>query len=245
MSTHRKRFAVFLIVFAWATTSAAQGFGNFIGKVVAEWLDDGRKMKLVEPFAYIDPVGSRWDAPKGWIVDGASIPRVAWSVIGGPFEGQYRNASVIHDVACDQKQRPWRDVHRAFYTAMLAAQVDTIKAKIMYGAVYQFGPRWERQVKLSDIPIQSVEPAIAQVRASAALGEHVETQVSAIPRWGCPKRLACDSPMNLPPNKANVTAIFRPELPSVSGDTSAEFQKLKLFIESSNPSIEVIEAYGR
>src|SRR5712692_9140850 len=33
----------------------------------------------------------------------ASIPRAFWSVIGGPLEGQYRNASVFHDVACDQK----------------------------------------------------------------------------------------------------------------------------------------------
>ncbi|MGB7623659.1 MAG: DUF1353 domain-containing protein [Terriglobia bacterium] len=245
MSIHHKRFPVFLIAFAWATTCAAQGYGSFIGKVVTEWLDDGRKMKLLEPFAYIDPVGSKWDAPKGWIVDGASIPQIAWSVIGGPFEGPYRNASVIHDVACDQKQRPWRDVHRAFYTAMLAAGVDPIKAKIMYGAVYQFGPRWERQVRLTDIPIQSVESAIAQLRAAAAPGESVETQINPIPRRGCPEGLSCVSPMNLPPNQANVTAMFRPELPSVSGDTSAQFQKLKSFIESSTPSIEVIEDYRR
>src|SRR5690606_6494125 len=110
------------------------------------------------------------------------------------FEGPYRNASVIHDVACDQKQRPWRDVHRAFYTAMLAAQVDPIKAKIMYGAVYQFGPRWERQVSLSEVPLPSVQSAIAQLRASAAPGEHMETQVTPIPRQGCPDGLACNAP---------------------------------------------------
>ena len=245
MSNNLKRFFVICAALLWATICSAQVFGSFIGKVVAEWLDDGRKMRLVEPFAYIDPAGSKWDAPKGWVVDGASIPQVAWSVIGGPFEGPYRNASVIHDVACDQKQRPWRDVHRAFYTAMLAANVDSMKAKIMYGAVYQFGPRWERQVRLTEIPLPSVEPTIAQLRAAAAPGEHVVTEVSPIPRRGCPEGLSCNTSIDLPPNKANVTAMFRPELPSISGETSAEFQSLKSFIESSNPSIEVIERYRR
>lgn len=242
MSTRQQCFCLALIVLFFAATCFAQSFGSFVGKVVAEWLDDGRKMKLVEPFAYVDPNGSRWDAPKGWIVDGASIPRIAWSLIGGPFEGPYRNASVIHDVACEQKQRSWREVHRAFYTAMLAAQVDPIKAKIMYGAVYQFGPRWERQVYLSNVPLPIVQSAIAQQLATAAPGESVETQVIAIPR-GCPDGLQCSVPMDLPPTEANIIVRFRPKLPSVSPDPSGEFERLRSFIESNNPSIDAIEQY--
>jgi len=72
----------------------------------------------------------------------ASIPRLAWTIIGGPFEGLYRDASVIHDVACVEKSRPWLQVHRTFYLAMLASGVTTVKAKVMYAAVYHFGPRW-------------------------------------------------------------------------------------------------------
>jgi hypothetical protein len=64
--------------------------GYFEGRVIAEWLPDGRQMKLVEDFAYIDNASVRWDAPKGSVIDGASIPRVLWTVIGGPFEGKYR-----------------------------------------------------------------------------------------------------------------------------------------------------------
>ncbi len=243
MSAQVKNFVLLFVAVVWSAVCFAQGFGSFVGKVVAEWLDDGRKMKLVEPFAYIDPAGIKWDAPKGWIVDGASIPQIAWSLIGGPFEGPYRNASVIHDVACDQRQRPWRDVHRAFYTAMHAANVGSTKAKVMYGAVYQFGPRWERQVGLNEVPIQSVEATIAQLRATAAPGEYLQTQVNPIPRRGCPEGLACNNPIELPPNKANVIARFTPELPSVTGDRSAEFQRLKLFIESNDPSLEAIERY--
>ena len=32
---------------------AANNFGRFIGAVHAEWLDDGRKMRLLKPFAYV------------------------------------------------------------------------------------------------------------------------------------------------------------------------------------------------
>ena len=40
-------------------TCAEQKNGCFIGSVVTEWCDDGRKMKLLKPFAYIDPAGTR------------------------------------------------------------------------------------------------------------------------------------------------------------------------------------------
>lgn len=120
----------------------AQSFGSFVGKVIASWNPDGRTMVLAEPFAYIDPAGMRWDAPAGSTIDGASIPQLAWSIIGGPFEGKYRDSSVIHDVACVEKRRPWKSVHYTFYTGMLASGVGGAKAKIMYGAVYHFGPRW-------------------------------------------------------------------------------------------------------
>jgi len=120
----------------------AQNYGRFIGNVKAEWGPDGRNMILLEPFAYVDPDGVRWDAPAKSVVDGASIPRFAWTIIGGPYEGKYRNASVIHDVACVEKKRPWRSVHRVFFLAMLAGGADRTQAKIMYAAVYHFGPRW-------------------------------------------------------------------------------------------------------
>jgi len=131
-------------------------YGRYIGTVKAEWLGDGRTMRLLETFTYIDPKGLAWIAPAGSEVDGASIPRVAWSVIGGPFEGKYRNASVIHDVACVQKIRPWESVHETFYFAMLASKVDPVKAKIMYAAVYNFGPRWNIGLKSKGISVLSV-----------------------------------------------------------------------------------------
>src|SRR5580765_5814259 len=92
-------------------------YGAFKGTVRAEWLDDGRTMRLLEPFSFVDPDGTEWPAPAESKIDGASIPRSLWGLIGGRYEGKYRNASVVHDVACDAKRRPWRSVHRMFYLA--------------------------------------------------------------------------------------------------------------------------------
>jgi hypothetical protein len=138
------RMAVAVALGLLATSAAAQQHGRFIGRVVAEWNRDprGNTMTLVEDFAYIDPRGVRWDAPRGSVIDGASIPRPVWSIVGEPFDGSYREASVIHDVACDTRRRRWQDVHGVFYHAMLANGVSLEKAQYMYWAVYRFGPKW-------------------------------------------------------------------------------------------------------
>jgi hypothetical protein len=120
-------------------------FGHFVGTVKTEWIEPDRKMRLLDDFSYVDSKGATWPAPKGSVVDGASIPQVLWSVVGSPYTGEYRNASVVHDVACVQRDRPWGDVHRMFYEACRAGGVAEQKAKLMYAAVYHFGPRWSRQ----------------------------------------------------------------------------------------------------
>ena len=117
-------------------------FGCFIDLPHTEWLDDGRKMQLLRPFTYIDPRNRRWTADSGHVVDGASIPSVAWSIVGGPYEGKYRNASIVHDFECDKELRPWKQVHRMFYEATRAGGMGWVKASLMYAAVYRFGPRW-------------------------------------------------------------------------------------------------------
>ncbi|HEX9305213.1 MAG TPA: DUF1353 domain-containing protein [Thermoanaerobaculia bacterium] len=125
-----------------AACSRPGPFGHFVGTVKTEWIEPDRKMRLLDDFAYVDPSGVEWKAPKGSVVDGASIPQVLWSVVGSPYTGEYRNASVVHDVACEERDRTWQDVHRMFYEACRAGGVGEQKAKLMYAAVYHFGPKW-------------------------------------------------------------------------------------------------------
>jgi outer membrane protein OmpA-like peptidoglycan-associated protein len=126
-----------------ATPPAPVGtYGDCSGSVKAEWLDDGRRMKLLAEYTYVDRSAKHWDAPAGAVVDGASIPQFLWSFIGGPFEGRYRKASVTHDVECARETEDWRAVHRMFFDAMRCSEVTVVRATIIYAAVYHCGPRW-------------------------------------------------------------------------------------------------------
>lgn len=116
------------------------GFSN---TVKVEWLpDDPRKMRLLETVCFIDSQGLEWVAFKGAIIDGASIPRFFWRLIGSPFVGLYRRASVLHDVYCVDKSRPSKAVHKMLREAMIVDGESKRKAKIMYNAVKLLGPRW-------------------------------------------------------------------------------------------------------
>ena len=121
--------------------------GQFAGSLITQWLhaDDGhpdRGMLLMSDLHYIDTGGVKWSARTGQIINGASIPRFLWAFIGPPFTGDYRRASVVHDVACDTRNRPHVDVHQMFCEAMAAAGVPGWKRHLMCAAVKIFGPRW-------------------------------------------------------------------------------------------------------
>jgi hypothetical protein len=134
--------AIALTCFVFASVAHA-GEGRFVGELVLKDIDpNGRNFELEEPFEYIDPSGVEWRADKGLVTDGASIPQVFWSIVGGPYEGPYRRAAIIHDYYCDHKYRSWERTHRVFYDAMITGGVSPTKAKLMYYAVWRFGPRW-------------------------------------------------------------------------------------------------------
>jgi len=116
--------------------------GTFSGPVETRWNCDGRTERVMKDLVYTDADGVEWIAPAGSVVDGASIPRFAWWIVGSPFVGKYRRASVIHDVYCESKERPWRNVHQVFYEMMAADGVGAVKRWLMFRAVWMFGPRW-------------------------------------------------------------------------------------------------------
>ena len=153
---------------AWVRFAQKQPnkWGHYSGYVEARWENDGRTMTLLSELRYTDPQGQIWIAPAGSVVDGASIPRSLWSLMGGPFEGKYRNASVLHDVAYDQHNRPWQDCDRMFYNAMRCSGVSAVEAKTMYYALYKFGRHWKfpirkaKRVKPSELAAQKSEAEI-------------------------------------------------------------------------------------
>jgi hypothetical protein len=152
-----------LIPFGARAVENGHPFGYFPERPQLEWLDDGRKMQLLRAFVYIDQRSNSWIAPKDAVVDGASIPPVLWSFVGGPYEGRYRNASIVHDTECDAKSHKWQDVHRMFYYASRAGGVGLIKAWLMYAAVYEFGPRWNVVKPPPSVPADRAKDYLARV----------------------------------------------------------------------------------
>jgi Protein of unknown function (DUF1353) len=132
-------------------SSAPVVVGNnvFKSNVIAEFLspktatDTYRDIKLTAPFGYIDPRGVHWDVPIGYVTNGASIPPSLWAVVGGPFDGPYRDAAVLHDFYCESKTRSSDDTHRMYYEASKARGTSENIASTMYMGLIFGGPKWE------------------------------------------------------------------------------------------------------
>lgn len=76
--------------------------------------------------------------PKGTVTDLASVPRLLWALV--PPHGRHTNASILHDHlyrTADSRGREWAD--EQFLQAMLALDVPTFRAKLMWWAVRVFG----------------------------------------------------------------------------------------------------------
>ena len=113
-----------------------------------------RRMILVAAFWYKDPKGTTWDAPANWSVDGASIPRALWTLVGSPYTGNYRLASIVHDVACDRAgddTAARRAADKMYFHACRAGGCSWWEATIQYlgvrvGAMWPDTKAWIRRV---------------------------------------------------------------------------------------------------
>jgi hypothetical protein len=115
---------------------------------------EDRSMQMLQLFSFTDPAGKVWQAPKGSIVNGASIPRALWTLVGSPYTGDYRRASIVHDVAAkdagtDAGKR--RAADRMFFHACRAGGCSIWQSMILYvgvrvGATAAKVPPWHAAV---------------------------------------------------------------------------------------------------
>ena len=89
-----------------------------------------------------------YTVPIGFVTDGASIPKLFWSLVGSPFTGLYRRAALIHDYlyAIQTTKRSYAD--KVFLECMKVLKVGWWKRRIMYMAVRTCGWRpWNKHKK--------------------------------------------------------------------------------------------------
>ena len=108
-------------------------------------------MRLLEKFWFRDSGGKKWEANKDDEVDGASIPRALWTLVGSPYTGDYRRASIVHDRACvnaGNSTAKRRAADRMFYHACRTGGCSIWQATLLYigvriGAVLPNVDAWQ------------------------------------------------------------------------------------------------------
>ena len=121
---------------------------NFTKHPPLQPLPDGIHWEVTEEFEY--HIGSEDSneiirVPKGFISDLASIPRIFWSLIGGPW-GKYGYAAIVHDFLYHAQPCSRKEADRIFLEAMQVLGVNRFKRWIMYNMVRIFsGFCWRKR----------------------------------------------------------------------------------------------------
>lgn len=98
--------------------------GRYVGK---------RQFQLLAPFVYKET-----EVPIGFITDGASIPKIAWSVVGGPWSGDYVEAAIPHDWHYHTQKVTREEADKQFIDGMEILGVPLWKRRLMYRMVRMF-----------------------------------------------------------------------------------------------------------
>lgn len=80
--------------------------------------------------------------PAHFYSDGASVPRLAWWLVGHPFERRLRRAAILHDYECVVREGRSTDAHARFRRALRADGCAPWRAWALWAVVRVVGPRW-------------------------------------------------------------------------------------------------------
>ena len=99
--------------------------GNGIFEFTAEFVYDNEPVRVC--------------VPVGFKTDGASIPKVVWSLVGSPWTGKYTKAAMVHDYLYRIRIYSRKRSDLIFYQAMKILGVPLWKRWAMHKAVRMFG----------------------------------------------------------------------------------------------------------
>lgn len=110
----------------------------FPKKLEAKFIGRGR-WKLIRPFVYNSKIGGKIEAPIDFVSDGASIPRIVWTIMGSPWSGRYASGSVIHDFLYYKQKLSRKKCDLIFLESMRALGVSWWKRIVIFGSLRMFG----------------------------------------------------------------------------------------------------------
>ena len=87
----------------------------------------------------VEVLGYKIRVKAGFDFDGASIPRILWSVYGNPLSGKFRIAALVHDVLYASQVLSKEVCDKIFLSLMEVHGVGYLKRASMYQAVSKFG----------------------------------------------------------------------------------------------------------
>lgn len=115
-------------------------WGYFNGPITVKWSIHDPRVNILSGLggAYIDKHGRRWEAGHPEIIRRPGLVYV----------GKHRRAMAFHEVACRQRIRSSKAVHRMLYEAMRCDEVGAVKAWFIWTIVRLFGPRFKAKQQL-------------------------------------------------------------------------------------------------
>lgn len=109
----------------------------------------GNKLYLKKDFEFTW-LKKTYIIPEGFVFDGASIPRIFWSLIGYPLEDDFRVSSLIHDWCYRTNCLTFNASNTLFHRRLKTYGVHWFKRSLMYSAVNLGGyPTYSRVNKES------------------------------------------------------------------------------------------------
>lgn len=122
---------------------------KWIGRYLIEEYDE-RRFITRAPLTYVTDEGIDITVPSNFITDGASIPKICWSLIGSPFTGKYKRAALVHDWLYYTFETTRIYADKIFLEIMEERDVPFLKRHAMYRAVRTAGwIPWNRRFKAS------------------------------------------------------------------------------------------------
>lgn len=107
---------------------------EFIGIYQIEEVDP-YSVKTLQDIIYIANNGDIVLVPVGFVTDGASIPKIFWSIIGSPFTGKYKKPALIHDYLYATHLTSRKRADSIFIEGMKYLGVSRVKRVLMWLAV--------------------------------------------------------------------------------------------------------------